>query len=227
MGSTTVAKTKQGYGYRYTDLAEIHIYLESIGWKYYQYIDPVGEFDYIYTVPIEILPDGSTKEYAARRGCRIVQATLSGKTNPAQENGSAITYARRYSLLMAFGLACDDDDGESLTVVQNKPQQKTQAKPAPQSKPIPQAQQPQAQPTPQKTEAQLNQEMIDKTDKRLLVTDDNVMSRAQYDLLIEQIARTGAMQDVVKYAKTDDLTTLTSSKCIAILNGLIKRPTKG
>ena len=223
MGSTTVAKNKQGYGYKYTDLAEIHDYLESIGMRYYQYIEPVGESDYIYTVPVKVMEDGTEKEYPPRRGCRIVQATLSGKTNPAQENGSAITYARRYSLLMAFGLATDDDDAESLTVTK----QKTQAKPAPQNKPIPQAQQPQEQPVPQKTEEQLNQEMIDKTDKRLLVTDDNVMSKEQYDLLIEQIKRTGAMEDVVKYAKTDDLTTLTSSKCIAILNGLIKRPTKG
>ena len=184
MGSTTVAKNKQGYGYKYTDLAEIHDYLESIGMRYYQYIEPVGESDYIYTVPVKVMEDGTEKEYPPRRGCRIVQATLSGKTNPAQENGSAITYARRYSLLMAFGLATDDDDAESLTVTK----QKTQAKPAPQSKPIPQEQ-------AQKTEAQLNQEMIDKTDKRLVPTDDNVMSRAQYDFLIEQIKRTGAMQD--------------------------------
>lgn len=213
MGSTTVSKNRQGYGYKYTDLAEIHDYLESIGMKYYQYIEPVGEFDYIYTVPVKVMEDGTEKEYPPRRGCRIVQATLSGKTNPAQENGSAITYARRYSLLMAFGLATDDDDAQCMTLTK---QQKAQ----PKAQPAP-------QPVPQKIEEQLNQEMIDKTDKRLVPTDDNVMSRAQYDFLIEQIKRTGAMEDVVKYAKTDDLTTLTSSKCIAILNGLLKRPTKG
>ena len=38
------------------------------------------------------------------QGARIVQATLMGNNNPAQEQGSALTYARRYSLLMAFGL---------------------------------------------------------------------------------------------------------------------------
>ena len=50
------------------------------------------------------------------RGCRVVQATLSGKSNPAQEQGSALTYARRYSLLLAYGLATTDDDAQCLTI---------------------------------------------------------------------------------------------------------------
>ena len=110
---TTLNKNKEGYGYCYTDLAEIHRYLESVGAWYYQYIDRIDGDDYIMTVKVI-----NGEEQAPLRGCRVVNATLSGKSNPAQEQGSALTYARRYSLLMAFGLATEDDDAESLTVIE-------------------------------------------------------------------------------------------------------------
>lgn len=110
MAETTLRKNAQGYGYKYTDLAEIHNYLESKGKHYYQYIDVIDGNDYIVTVKIE---DG--KELEPIRGCRVVQATLNGVDNPAQEQGSALTYARRYSLQMAYGLCTSDDDAACMS----------------------------------------------------------------------------------------------------------------
>ena len=68
--------------------------------------------------------------------------------------------------------------------------------------------------------------MEQNVDKRLLVSADNKMTMEQYSLLMSEIKRTDAMKDVVAYAKTEDLTTLTSSKCVALLTGLMKRPSK-
>ena len=123
-----IKKNAAGFNYKYTDLPSLNSWLEAQGLDYYQYTDTAenGE-DYVYTVPII-----NGEEQPARRGCRVVQAVLSGKSNPAQEQGSAITYARRYSLLMAFGLACTDDDAECMSVYHNE-KPKAQAKP--QSKP--------------------------------------------------------------------------------------------
>lgn len=111
---TTVAKNRTAttpkYSYKYVDIAQIHEYLEARGWSYYQYIDRIDGDDYVMTVKVI---DG--KESAPLRGARVVNATLIGVSNPAQEQGSALTYARRYSLLMAFGLATEDDDAQSLS----------------------------------------------------------------------------------------------------------------
>ncbi len=108
--SATLKKKAKGYNYKYTDLAGIHTYLEHAGLSYYQYID--------------VLPNGSEQVYTIRSdmeqpiaGCIVPKATLKdGKQNPAQAYGAALTYARRYSLLMAYGLATSDDDAECLTI---------------------------------------------------------------------------------------------------------------
>ena len=110
---TILNKNSDGYGYKYTDIAEIHKYLEENDMKYYQEIQTseINGFDYIMTYRFI---NGEWEE-KPKRGCKVVDATLQGIKNPAQEQGSALTYARRYSLLMAFGLATDDDDAQSLT----------------------------------------------------------------------------------------------------------------
>ncbi len=110
---TTLSKNQKGYGYKYTDIAEIHRYLESHNMSYYQEIEtyePTGQ-DYIMTYRCI---NGSWED-KPKRGCKVVDATLQGVKNPAQEQGSALTYARRYSLLMAFGLATEDDDAQKLS----------------------------------------------------------------------------------------------------------------
>ena len=110
---TILNKNSDGYGYKYTGIAAIHKYLEENGMNYYQDIQTseIHGFDYIITYSFT---NGKWEE-KPKRGCKVVDATLQGIKNPAQEQGSALTYARRYSLLMAFGLATDDDDAQSLT----------------------------------------------------------------------------------------------------------------
>ena len=109
---TTVSKNKEGYGYKYTDLAQIHEYLESIGARYIQQTKRIENDDYVMTKRCF----NDTWENEWLQGAKIVDAVLNGIKNPAQEQGSALTYARRYSLLMAFGLATEDDDAASLSV---------------------------------------------------------------------------------------------------------------
>lgn len=108
---STIAKKTEGYGYKYTELADINKYCEDNGIKYWQEVETseINQKDYIITY----VNDG--QETTKHRGCQIVQAVLQGIKNPVQEYGSSLTYCRRYSLLMALGLATEDDDAQSLT----------------------------------------------------------------------------------------------------------------
>lgn len=112
--TTTVKKTSQGYGYKFADLADIHKELEAQKITYWQEVryDADAEADYVWTtlnVKGEDLP--------ARRGSRVIVPSMQS-ANAAQAQGSALTYARRYSLLMALGWATEDDDAASVEQAQ-------------------------------------------------------------------------------------------------------------
>lgn len=114
MTAQKITKNANGYGYKYADLSEVNEYIASLGETYYQYTETVfnpvsGEaYDYIWTVRQK--GDQEVK----LRGCRVINAELANKANSAQEQGSGLTYARRYSLYMAYGLATEDDDAQCL-----------------------------------------------------------------------------------------------------------------
>ena len=111
MGKSTIAKKTEGYGYKYTELADINKYCDENGIRYYQEVETneINQKDYIITYLVK----GDSVE--KHRGCQIVEAKLSGINNPVQAYGSSLTYCRRYSVLMALGLATEDDDGASLS----------------------------------------------------------------------------------------------------------------
>jgi hypothetical protein len=109
---TVDVETKKGgkYSYRYTELADINDYIDSINERYYQIIQKIDGDDYIFTKRI-----GENAPQELLQGCKVLTAPVTSEySNPAQEQGSALTYARRYSLLMAYGLATEDDDASSL-----------------------------------------------------------------------------------------------------------------
>ena len=109
---STIKKRTEGYGYKYTELADINKYCEENKIKYYQEIETceTNGKDYIITFLIQ------NGEITKHRGCQLVDAVLQGIKNPVQEYGSSITYCRRYSLLMALGLATEDDDAAGITI---------------------------------------------------------------------------------------------------------------
>lgn len=92
-----VSNSSQGYGYNYAALSDIAMQgFEIPKMK----TGTEGEKEYVYYF------DKDVKEWV--RGAEIVLPDSKGM-NKAQLYGSALTYARRYTTLMALSLACEDD----------------------------------------------------------------------------------------------------------------------
>lgn len=132
--TATVASQKGSYQYSYSDLAAVNTALEGMGYSYDQYIETftIGEesHDYIMTQRYKKDPEGNLSEWGApKRGLRLDY--VQGET--PQQIGSRVTYLRRYSVLMAFGFAAEDDDGAGASdkPPKNQPHPKNNNPPAP------------------------------------------------------------------------------------------------
>ena len=91
-----VKNASQGYGYSYSNLAD----LAKAGIE----------------IPIMKTQRGDGDEYVLAvidgewiQGAKVIEMEMKGM-NAAQAYGSALTYARRYTVQLVKGIACDDDD---------------------------------------------------------------------------------------------------------------------
>ena len=112
---TAKIPTKSGkeYSYTYTDLASINKWLDENGLDYYQEIETNEQNGKDYIMTYRYI-NGEWEE-KPKRGCQVVDSILTGNSNPVQQYGSSLTYCRRYSLCLAFGLAMEDNDGANIS----------------------------------------------------------------------------------------------------------------
>lgn len=91
-----VKNASQGYGYSYSNLADLAKAGIEIPVMKTQRVD--GD-EYVFA-----LIDGEWIQ-----GAKVIEMEMKGM-NAAQAYGSALTYARRYTVQLVKGIACDDDD---------------------------------------------------------------------------------------------------------------------
>lgn len=107
-----VADVKK-YTYKYSDLAQVlgivkpALYKNGLGLL--QGVKYEGEVPFLVTC---VFDENETLELSRRR---LFEYT------DAQAEGSGLTYARRYELLTAFGLAAEDDDGAPTKTATPRP----------------------------------------------------------------------------------------------------------
>lgn len=96
MAAKVVKNTSDGYGYKYSSLADLHEngievpvmktqYIE--GHEYVMWLDKNGNW---------------------QQGARVVPFAAKGMNEP-QAYGASLTYARRYTVQLAMQVVCDDD----------------------------------------------------------------------------------------------------------------------
>lgn len=91
-----VKNASKGYGYTYSNLADLaRAGIDIPPMK----TEKVGEDEYVFAK--------IGNEWI--QGAKVVEMKMKGM-NAAQAYGSALTYARRYTVQLVMGIACDDDD---------------------------------------------------------------------------------------------------------------------
>lgn len=112
-----IGNKSTGYNYSYTSLSDIVIAGYDLPpMRVAVLTNDAGEPVIVDGAPVEyiemqmITDNGTGREWV--RGARVVlpKGAKNNSMNDAQLYGSAITYARRYTAMMMFGIACDDDD---------------------------------------------------------------------------------------------------------------------
>lgn len=94
--SQIVKNASKGYGYTYSNLADLAKAGVTIP---PMKTEKIGDDEYVFAkIGDEWI-----------QGAKVVEMEMKGM-NAAQAYGSALTYARRYTVQLVMGIACDDDD---------------------------------------------------------------------------------------------------------------------
>ena len=110
MADKIIKNASKAYGYNYASLSDIIAQGQELPKMRLSVKDGNDYVEYF---------DGSEWQ----TGARIVVPSMKG-SNEAQAYGAALTYARRYTALMALSLACDDDKTVETSEKAEAPAQK-------------------------------------------------------------------------------------------------------
>lgn len=105
-----IGNKSEGHNYHYASLADIARQGITIPpMRVVPVYNEAGDLVAEYVEALIPVPEGTHMKNDWVRGARVVVPS-STRMNEAQAYGSALTYARRYTVLTLLGIACDDDD---------------------------------------------------------------------------------------------------------------------
>lgn len=109
-GATVNVKTKSGasYSYNFITLAQIHEWLDDNGLSYEATTKRVEDREYMFITKID--KDGNKSEPMQAARIPLIETKNISVAEVMQDYGSVLAMARRYSLMMVYGLAPADDE---------------------------------------------------------------------------------------------------------------------
>ena len=109
-GATVNVKTKSGasYSYNFITLAQIHEWLDDNGLSYEATTKRVEDREYMFITKID--KDGNKSEPMQAARIPLIETKNISVAEVMQDYGSVLAMARRYSLMMVYGLAPSDDE---------------------------------------------------------------------------------------------------------------------
>ena len=109
-GATVNVKTKSGasYSYNFITLAQTHEWLDDNGLSYEATTKRVDDREYMFITKID--KDGNKSEPMQAARIPLIETKNISVAEVMQDYGSVLAMARRYSLMMVYGLAAADDE---------------------------------------------------------------------------------------------------------------------
>lgn len=101
-------KTGKNYSFGFVTLAQIHEWLDANGLSYEATTQRVEDREYMFITKID--KDGNKSQPMQAARIPLIEAKGIGVAEVMQDYGSVLAMARRYSLMMVYGLAPADDE---------------------------------------------------------------------------------------------------------------------
>lgn len=101
-------KTGKNYSFGFVTLAQIHEWLDANGLSYEATTQRVEDREYMFITKID--KDGNKSQPMQAARIPLIETKGIGVAEVMQDYGSVLAMARRYSLMMVYGLAPADDE---------------------------------------------------------------------------------------------------------------------
>jgi hypothetical protein len=207
----TIQKNKQGYGYKYADLAQIDEQTKAIRAKHglsYSFDTEEKDNGIVILCTVKHIAGHHTTTKV------FIDKETTTKMNASQQSGAVMTYGKRYAFQNAFGILTGDEDTDAAPTPPLSLNQLSPAAPA-----LPKSQLPPVAPVPPTSQPQ---KVVSRSTASSIGTTVRPASDKQLTLITTIMADKGITQEALIDAGFSAIINLTSATASELIDYLLK-----